>query len=499
MGGLVSAKMIPRQLVFSGFWVWGRMIGDGGRRVDARVGLETRGWIDRPSRAWDAMNTYVICSPRFRSTLRSPRSALSVLQVALPEESPDAWTVIVLAALDPRARCARGRANATRGATADITAVADIDLCEYRSAVQSPNRGGRRAVCLRSASPETLYVHFWQSTILEQSSSPRRRGREGLRSLTMSGGGAELPTRSKHAGGVISRAKSGLQRLARRIALLVALTVGVLLALTALFRFDVSGATYGLIAWLRDDIAVSTGCAVLVIATAVATPLMLSTTPINIGAGAVYGVVLGTFVTLLGHVAGAWICYVWSRWWARDWISRKMRSSETLTALNHALAKGGAGIVMLSRLSPLFPFAMCSFCFGACNVGTWDYLMGTAVGLAPSTAMISWVGVTIQSYSKKGASVEGHSAADYRRLWGVILLTVVSSVLLGWRVKAVIKAQAREAERSGLVVGTAGVGSTPGKGRGTSGLKRLTESRMSSTKGVLSRGSSSERLLVSTA
>ena len=475
------------------------MIGDGGRRVDARVGLETRGWIDRPSRAWDAMNTYVICSPRFRSTLRSPRSALSVLQVALPEESPDAWTVIVLAPLDPRGRDARGRANATRGATADITAVADIDLCEYRSAVQSPNRGGRRAVCLRSASPETLYVHFWQSTILEQSSSPRRRGREGLRSLTMSGGGAELPTRSKHAGGVISRAKSGLQRLARRIALLVALTVGVLLALRALFRFDVSGATYGLIAWLRDDIAVSTGCAVLVIATAVATPLMLSTTPINIGAGAVYGVVLGTFVTLLGHVAGAWICYVWSRWWARDWISRKMRSSETLTALNHALAKGGAGIVMLSRLSPLFPFAMCSFCFGACNVGTWDYLMGTAVGLAPSTAMLSWVGVTIQSYSKKGASVEGHSAADYRRLWGVILLTVVSSVLLGWRVKAVIKAQAREAERSGLVVGTAGVGSTPGKGRGTSGLKRLTESRMSSTKGVLSRGSSSERLLVSTA
>ena len=108
------------------------MIGDGGRRVDARVGLKTRCWIDLRSRAWDAMNTYVICSPRFRSTLRSPRSALSVLQVALPEESPDAWTVIVLAPLDPRGRDARGRANATRGATADITAVADIDLCEYR-------------------------------------------------------------------------------------------------------------------------------------------------------------------------------------------------------------------------------------------------------------------------------------------------------------------------------------------------------------------------------
>ena len=301
--------------------------------------------------------------------------------------------------------------------------------------MQSLNRWARRAVGSKRVA-KTHFCCFWQSTrrrLLVQFSSGGCCDRAAIQTI-MSGGGAELASRSKNAGGVISRAKTGLQRLARRIALLVALTCVVLFALRALLNFDVSGATYGLIAWLRDDINVSTGCMVLVIATAVATPLMLSTTPINIGAGAVYGVMLGTFVTLVGHVAGAWICYVWSRWWARDWIARKMRSSETLTALNHALAKGGAGIVMLSRLSPLFPFAMCSFCFGACNVGTWDYLMGTTVGLAPSTLMLSWVGVTIQSYSRKGATQEGHSAADYRRLWGVILLTVASSVLLGWRV-----------------------------------------------------------------
>ena len=97
--------------------------------------------------------------------------------------------------------------------------------------------------------------------------------------------------------------------------------------------------------------------------------------------------------------------------------------------------------------------------------------MGTTVGLAPSTLMLSWVGVTIQSYSRKGATQEGHSAADYRRLWGVILLTVVSSVLLGWRVKAVIKAQAREAERSGLVIGTAGGGRDAGQGAGDDGAQ----------------------------
>jgi uncharacterized membrane protein YdjX (TVP38/TMEM64 family) len=46
----------------------------------------------------------------------------------------------------------------------------------------------------------------------------------------------------------------------------------------------------------------------------------------------------------------------------------------------YALVRGGAGIVMLSRLSPLFPFAMTSFAYGACAVSTWDFLLGTAVG-----------------------------------------------------------------------------------------------------------------------
>jgi uncharacterized membrane protein YdjX (TVP38/TMEM64 family) len=52
---------------------------------------------------------------------------------------------------------------------------------------------------------------------------------------------------------------------------------------------------------------------IVVLLTAVGTPLMLSTTPLNVGAGAVYGVALGTGVTLLGAVAGAWLCFVIAR------------------------------------------------------------------------------------------------------------------------------------------------------------------------------------------
>jgi uncharacterized membrane protein YdjX (TVP38/TMEM64 family) len=43
---------------------------------------------------------------------------------------------------------------------------------------------------------------------------------------------------------------------------------------------------------------------------------MLTTTPLNVGAGAVYGVALGTAVTLSGAVAGAFLCFLIARFWA---------------------------------------------------------------------------------------------------------------------------------------------------------------------------------------
>ena len=117
-----------------------------------------------------------------------------------------------------------------------------------------------------------------------------------------------------------------------------------------------------------------------------------------------------------------------ARFVARDWAQRKIRESASLTALDRALVRGGAGIVMLSRLSPLFPFATCSFAFGACQVSTWDFALGTGVGLAPGTLAMSYVGWNLKQYTKAGATSGevGMDAWETRRLWGVVALTVRS-------------------------------------------------------------------------
>lgn len=129
-------------------------------------------------------------------------------------------------------------------------------------------------------------------------------------------------------------------------------------------------------------------------------------------------------------------------------MQRKIRESTSLTALDHALVRGGAGIVMLSRLSPLFPFAMTSFAYGACAVTTKDFLLGTAVGLTPGTAMMSWVGYSLRKYSTHRGELD-RQEADARQLWGTVGLTLVSGLLLGWRVNRIVKSTAAAVSASG--------------------------------------------------
>jgi len=65
--------------------------------------------------------------------------------------------------------------------------------------------------------------------------------------------------------------------------------------------------------WLDTAVPSGLGCVCVAGFTALGTPLMLTTTPLNVGAGALYGVWLGTAATLVGAVAGAWLCFVIAR------------------------------------------------------------------------------------------------------------------------------------------------------------------------------------------
>ena len=308
---------------------------------------------------------------------------------------------------------------------------------------------------------------------------------------------------SKTLGG---RLKSAARRAAKRVLILGLAACLLFVAARAAWRVDYGKQTLELIRWLRRDVSTQTGCSILATLTAVATPMFLTTTPLNVGAGAVYGVWLGSLVSLVGATAGGAACFVAARFGpGRAWARRKISSSPLLMSLDHAVsdARGAAWIVMLSRLSPIFPFAACSFAFGACRVSARHFLAGTAVGLAPGTAMTSYIGWNLYDVTKlsKVAASErvsgvasdpdpGASVAATYRLCVASALTIVSSVGLAARVRYIIKKAARDAVASGSAGIGGGLNPIAGLGGvgGLGGLRSLQETnnkKKKNTRGVL--------------
>jgi len=123
----------------------------------------------------------------------------------------------------------------------------------------------------------------------------------------------------------------------------------------------------------------------------VATVAFLPGAILTLGAGVVFGVVLGTVYVFLGATLGSMAAFLVGRYLARGWISQKIEGNEKFAAIDRAVAKEGFKIVLLTRLSPIFPFNLLNYAFGITGVSLRDYALG-AIGMIPGTIMYVYIG-----------------------------------------------------------------------------------------------------------
>nr|WP_290223220.1 TVP38/TMEM64 family protein [Trichocoleus desertorum] len=144
---------------------------------------------------------------------------------------------------------------------------------------------------------------------------------------------------------------------------------------------------------------------------------------LTIGAGVLFGVVLGSIYTFLGASLGAIAAFCVSRYmvrkWAQKWITKQLEGSEKFQAVNQAVAREGFRIVLLTRLSPVLPFTWLNYAFGLSQVSLRDYALG-CLGMIPATVMYVYIGSLLGDLA---ALVSGATARS-RTLAEVILLSV---------------------------------------------------------------------------
>ncbi|WP_066378533.1 TVP38/TMEM64 family protein [Anabaena sp. CA = ATCC 33047] len=123
----------------------------------------------------------------------------------------------------------------------------------------------------------------------------------------------------------------------------------------------------------------------------IATVAFLPGSILTLGAGVVFGVGWGSVYVFIGATLGATAAFLVGRYLARGWVARKIADNKKFAAIDKAVGREGLKIVLLTRLSPIFPFNLLNYAFGITGVTLKDYFIGS-VGMIPGTIMYVYIG-----------------------------------------------------------------------------------------------------------
>jgi len=123
----------------------------------------------------------------------------------------------------------------------------------------------------------------------------------------------------------------------------------------------------------------------------VATIAFLPASLLTLAAGVVFGVVWGSIYVFVGATLGAIAAFLVGRYLIRGWVTRKIAGNNRFLAIDNAVSHEGFKIVLLTRLSPAFPFNLLNYAFGVTGVTLKDYSLGS-IGMVPGTIMYVYLG-----------------------------------------------------------------------------------------------------------
>ncbi|CAI5931253.1 unnamed protein product [Closterium sp. NIES-65] len=128
---------------------------------------------------------------------------------------------------------------------------------------------------------------------------------------------------------------------------------------------------------------------------AIAAVLLVPASILTLAAGYLFGAARGTAITLIAATLGASVAFLVARYAARPFVARQLagRLGEgRFEALDRAISVGGWRIVLLCRLSPIFPFSISNYVFGITGIGFFEYMAASSLGMLPATFAYVYLG-----------------------------------------------------------------------------------------------------------
>ena len=147
-------------------------------------------------------------------------------------------------------------------------------------------------------------------------------------------------------------------------------------------------------------------------------------------AGVLYGTWLGSGLVFVGACLGAVVVFLLGRWVLRDWARRRLEQVPKLQAVERAVSQEGLKLVLLTRLSPAFPFSLLNLAYGLSAVSLRDYCLGL-VGILPGTVLFCGLGALAGDVARFGEVLGGEADAG---TWVLRVVGVLATLAVVWLV-----------------------------------------------------------------
>ena len=143
-------------------------------------------------------------------------------------------------------------------------------------------------------------------------------------------------------------------------------------------------------------------------------------------AGVLYGPWLGSAIVFLGACLGAEAAFLFGRTILRDWAQRRLVGRPKLQVVQKAVSREGLKLILLTRLSPAFPFSLLNFIYGLSDVSFRDYTIGL-IGILPGTILFCGLGSLAGDLARFGEvlSDDNDITSSVIRLVGLIATLAV--------------------------------------------------------------------------
>ena len=125
----------------------------------------------------------------------------------------------------------------------------------------------------------------------------------------------------------------------------------------------------------------------------IAEVLAVPATPLTLSAGYLFGVTQGAAVVLLAATVAASIAFFVGKTFLRSWVEEMLQENPKIAKLDKAVGEQGFKLLVLLRLSPIFPFALSNYLYGASAISFQDYFWATLLGFTPGTIGYVYTGM----------------------------------------------------------------------------------------------------------